>query len=352
MRTEVGEVGKEGAGTSRRVRIAVLGIGFLVTSAMAADAKEISQRYDETFPVGSAARLRLDHGDGDVEIVPWDRPEIRVEVVYRASFTRIGWGTEPGYSVEFRQDGDEVHVIAREGGSHGVTVAIQTKITHEHRFTIHVPAHTTIDTRGDDGDLTITGLTGEVSCRLEDGDVELRDVVSPDLRVRVDDGDVFLAKVRGPLVLETDDGDISLVGCRSDEARVISDDGNVTLKGFVGSVSIRTEDGDVRLRDHESGMLEIRTDDGNVDVELVSGSRPEVEVDTADGRVRMTLATGVSSEILVATEDGRISVNLDAARIEESEHGIYAVIGDGDGSIRVRTQDGSVNLSRSSVVAP
>jgi len=329
----------------RTLSLAVL--ACLALPVTASQAKEISRNYDETFPVEAGAILRLDHGDGNVTLVPWERDEIRVEVRYRADFSQFGIGGEPDFRVEFEQDDRTVRVVGREVWTDGMDgfIGVHASRVELYEYEVHLPAWVDLECRGEDGSVKGEGMTGAIHWRLDDGDLELSGIRSSDANLRVEDGDVFLEDFEGPLVLETDDGDIRMERCRTDRARIVTEDGEVTLRECSGELAIRTDDGDVRARRMPAGRIEIRTGDGGVQLDLVpASSPPDVDVETDDGDVSVQVADGISAEYLVATDEGRVRVRANAARQEEERHSAYGVLGNGDGEIRIRTRDGSVRL--------
>lgn len=316
--------------------------------ASVAQAKEISRFYDESFTVEPGAILRLEHGDGDVTVTPWDRNEIHVFVRYEADISRIGWGSDPDFRVEFRQDDNLVRVVGKEDGSHvrgGGLIVMHASRVKEYSYVIRVPTWIELECRGEDGNVSVEGLKdGVVHWRLDDGDLELRDMQPSDTRLRVEDGDVFLASFEGPVVLEVEDGDISLLDCRSSHARIVGADGKMTLRQCTGDFSIRLEDGDLRGRQLTTGSLDVRSQDGDVELEILPNVPLDVDIETDDGDVVLHLADGVSAEYLAATEDGRVRVELEARDQDVGRHRAYGVLADGQGQIRIRTQDGGVRL--------
>jgi hypothetical protein len=51
-------------------------------------AEDIGRNYHETFEVERGMKLALEHGDGDVEIAPWDEDTLEVDLRYRARASR------------------------------------------------------------------------------------------------------------------------------------------------------------------------------------------------------------------------------------------------------------------------
>ncbi|MGQ0722496.1 MAG: DUF4097 family beta strand repeat-containing protein, partial [Candidatus Eiseniibacteriota bacterium] len=256
----------------------------------------------------------------------WDQDAVEVDVVYRARFTMVGAGKEPDFSVEFEQTGNVLRVTGREGSVAMVGIYLSTDIA-EYRYTIRAPAWLAVDTDGEDGDVHVTGLRGEVRCRLEDGDVTLAGLGGPHVQV------------------DLEDGSVQIDGAKTAEGRVSVEDGDVRMEGCAGSWTVSAEDGSVDLREHRAGPLEIRSVDGNVDLQLVAGDVPDVDIEAEDGSVDVEVVRAVSTAFLLVTEDGGIEIVAPAARrLEQQEGRAYGELGDAKGEMRIRTTDGSITL--------
>jgi hypothetical protein len=308
------------------MRIPMIALAVLALGAGTVGAKTIDVHASETFPVESGALLRLSHGDGDVEITPWDRDEVEVEVVYRADYTMVGVGKEPDFTVEMRQEGPVIRVTGRETGVAMVGIFLSVT-TSEYRYTVKAPAYLAVESRGQDGDFSATGLRGDLRCRLDDGDVILQGIEADRVEVEVADGDVHGENI----------------AARSASFRL--DDGDLRLRGCSGGWDVRTEDGDATLRDHASGTLGVRTADGDISVHLVAGERADVEIEAEDGDVELVVAPDVSTAFLLSSGDGRIRVGAEGVRnLEQDRSRVYGEIGSAEGSIRATVEDGRLSL--------
>lgn len=327
------------------MRIVMAGLVFLALGAPApGQAKSIDKHFHETFAVEPGAILRLSHGDGDAEITPWDRDEVDVDIVYRADYTLIGVGREPDFEAELSQEGPVIHVTGRETGVAMVGIFLSTDV-REYRYTIRAPAWLAVDSRGLDGDLRITGLRGEVRCRVDDGDVTLEDVEAERIVVTAADGDVHLAGVRGALRVDCEDGNVTGERIAAPAANVTLEDGDLRLLGCSGEWDIQLEDGDATLRDQASGRISIRGEDGDVSVHLLPGDPAEVEIQVEDGSVELIVDARVSTAFLLSSQDGRVKVEEPGTKnLEQDGRRLYGEIGDAAGQIRAHTADGRVSL--------
>lgn len=282
---------------------------FVLALAAPAAAKEVNQSAHESYEVGPNAHFSLEAEDGDVIVDVWDKSEIQIDVIYRAEWKQVGIG-ERSMKFEFEQDQTENTVRAKAHSQGKLNLAVFTALwVHEFRWDIKVPADCTLDIRGDDGDVQVKDLRANVRITSEDGDIELDEIVAPEIHVRTDDGDVKSHRCRGDFF-------------------------------------VRTEDGDISVRQHPAGPLEIRTDDGNVDVWLTAGARLDVDIESEDGDVEVRLDEGVSTEFFLATDDGSVRVDVDnGENFEIDRDAAFGRIGDASGDLKVKTDDGSIRLA-------
>jgi hypothetical protein len=171
--------------------------------------------------------------------------------------------------------------------------------------------------------------------------------VKSDLDVATEDGRLTVSGFEGDLRLSTEDGDLSVSAC-SGVARVSAEDGDVNVRDFQGDVDAGIEDGDLRV-EGKLGRLSANSEDGDVDVRLAEGSvmTADWRVEVADGGVRIQVPEGFAADLDVDTHDGSIDIDLPAAAAELSEGKLTGSMNGGGHRLVVRTEDGSVRLSKS-----
>ncbi len=281
--------------------VVVLGL-----SAGSARAGNVDADYHETFPVGEDASLRLDHGDGDVTVEVWDRSEIEIRVRYRAEYR--GSEPDPEFEVTFSHEGSSVNAVGREKHHPMDGRRFRFYRSLEYEWEVKVPRDVELVTRGEDGDVRIRGTRGSLEIRGGDGDVWLRDVESPEGRIRVSDGDV-------------------------------------TVTGWIcPDAEFRVSDGDLNVEGLRARQVDVRTSDGDVELELVGEDRLDLEIQGSDGDVRVTLPGSTNAEILLTSGDGRVRVEADARDEDRSRDAYYGVMGKGEGRVRIGTTDGGITL--------
>jgi hypothetical protein len=263
-------------------------------------------REQRRFAVSGTPDLTVRTFDGSIEIRPWDREEVLVDIERRA-------GSEA-----------EAKEIVVETSSQDGVVRIEAKQPERHGFFEHaggrsprvrmlltVPRRVNVDARTGDGAILARDLSGRIELRTGDGSIRLQGV----------------------------DGDI----------RISTGDGAVTAGELQGRVSVSTGDGSVNL----SGRLDeltARAGDGAIDVDALPGStmRDDWAISTGDGSVRLRLPAGFNADLDAHTGDGGIVTNgvaLVQPRPERRRGGdVRGRVGSGGQLLTIRTGDGAIDV--------
>lgn len=309
-----------------------------------ASAVTIDREYHESFDVHEGVRLDLRHGDGDVNITPWEKDIVDVTVRYFAEVKRLGFVEEADFYVDFDQTDDVVRVVGREKIGSGM-VLFQSIKEHEYTYTISAPSYVTLELNGDDGDVRITGWRADIECSVDDGDVEVEDVVNTVTRIATEDGDISIHRAVGQLVVSGDDGDVVLSECRVATARISVQDGDVTATECEGDFRVSVDDGDVDLDQITAESVKVDAEDGSIAINLVGAGVIDLEVETDDGDITVSLGPGLSYAFVITMDDGDVSV--DVPTVGEFEQGSHVVSGEvrgKEGRVHLSTADGNVVL--------
>jgi DUF4097 and DUF4098 domain-containing protein YvlB len=329
----------------KTMRLSLIVTMVLVLTAITGNvaAEEINREFRETFDVQPGMKLALEHGDGDVTVTPWSENTLEVEVRYRAKASNIGWSKSSEFKVDFRQDGDTIHVIGHEPKR--VNVGISAYREYEHTYTVKAPSYLELNFEGEDGDVEIAGWRGSIVLKLEDGDVNLSDIDAPRTEVILEDGDLEIDGIRGEIEVDCEDGDIEIFECEIERGRIRSEDGDIEIDRCQGSFELAVEDGDAHLRELTAQDLEIRSSDGTITLSLLPSDNLDLNVRVGDGDVVLDLDREISATFELETEDGRIKVSAaDVGDLDQQRSRVTGRLGAGEGKIYVRTADGSVTL--------
>jgi DUF4097 and DUF4098 domain-containing protein YvlB len=224
-------------------------------------------------------------------------------------------------------------------------VGISSYREYEYTYTVKAPSYLDLNLEGDDGDVEIADWKGTIVMKLEDGDVILSAIDAPRTEITLEDGDLEIDGIRGALDIDCEDGDIEIFECSSEHGRIRSEDGDITIDRCEGNFEITVSDGDARLREMTARDLEIRSSDGTVNLALLPSEGLDLNIRVADGDVVLDLDRDLSAAFELETRDGRIKVSAsDVDQLVQDKRRTSGQLGTGEGSIYVRTADGSVTL--------
>ena len=261
-------------------------------------------REQRRFAVSGTPDLTVRTFDGSIEIRPWDREEILVDIERRAG--SVADANE--IVVETSNQDGVVRIEAKPPERNGFFE--HTGRSPRVRMILTVPRRVNVDARTGDGAILARDLNGRVELRTGDGSIRLQGV----------------------------DGDI----------RISTGDGAVTAGELQGRVSVSTGDGSVNL----SGRLDeltARTGDGAIDVDALPGStmRDDWAISTGDGSVRLRLPAGFNADLDAHTGDGGIvthGVALVQPRPEGGGRDVRGRVGSGGQLLTIRTGDGAIDV--------
>lgn len=255
-------------GLSRPFVIVCLVIGGLVavwgTLFFAAWSVRQSERASQVY--ADVETLRIDGGNGDIEVIAEDRDD--VEVV-----THMTWGLKKP-RIEQGFSGGALRLTGGCGfwGSFGPQGC-------DAEFEVRVPRDLEVDVRGSSGDVTGRGLTGPATLLTSSGDVEAIDL-SGRLRIGSSSGDLEVESYRG----------------RAVEADASS--GDVTVRALVvpDRIDAVTSSGEVTVVVPGEVAYDVETDTSSGDT--------RVEVDQSRGSRHFIRAKTSSGDVTVARTDG------------------------------------------------
>ncbi len=175
------------------------------------------------------------------------------------------------------------------------------------RIAVEVPSGARVEIARCSG-ADVSGVTGGVSVRSQDGHVTLADL-------------------EGSVDAHSSDGYVEATNVRGDRLAMDSDDGHLSLQSVaVGSLVATTHDGRI-------------TADG---LNLV-GPRPDATLHTDDGSIRIHLPPSADMSINASTGDG--SIVVDGVSQEGNDSAQRTIrLGAGTAKMTVGTSDGSIHI--------
>jgi hypothetical protein len=273
------------------------------------DGHAFVEREEKRFPAGAAPDITLATFDGSIQVRPWDRPEVLIEVEKRGSDK----DAVSGIQVVAEGKGDQISVDVRKPAAEREFIGIGIHHSTTAKLIASVPRGSKLTLSTRDGSIAVERIDGRLELRTDDGSVRVSEAPG-DLTIVTKDGSITLERVAGRIDARTGDGGIRVTGAPA----------SLLLETRDGSVVVRAERDTVMQSDWS-----IRTGDGSVTVELPEGFAAEIDAETQDGSVRADLPVS--------------GMNEDSKR----QRTLRGKLGQGGKVLKLRTNDGTIRLRAS-----
>jgi hypothetical protein len=231
------------------------------------------ERINKSFNVGKTGGLLLHNISGDVVITAGGGSEIRVQAIKKAK----GRSEQ-----EARQQLDNIVLTMQETGGGRVDIRVEPRGRESRAwidFNVVLPYDASAEVHSVSGDLSVTGVKGEVRVETVSGDVKATSLtrlaaaksVSGDVILNnvESDGTLSLSAVSGDVTannvkaraieVSAVSGDAILAQCQADRAHVSTVNGDITYGGRLskaGRYEMKTHSGDIMLH-HEGSAFEV-----------------------------------------------------------------------------------------------
>ncbi|MGB9029773.1 MAG: DUF4097 family beta strand repeat-containing protein [Acidobacteriaceae bacterium] len=267
-------------------------------------AQDADHSWSKSYPVTGKPTLDFETSDANVDFRPCDCHEVRIHI-------ELVGQKMSDYRLVEGQSGDEVHFSFKQLPRIGVHI---TWHREQSRITVETPAQLTLQAKTSDGNVTVTGLQGQLGLTTGDGNVSL-DHLSGDLHIK-------------------------------------SGDGRVTITDASGALDARTSDGSLSV-DGLFHALTLHTSDGRLDVSLRPGTKltEASTIQTSDGSVAIHLPTNFAADLNVHSSDGHVDcalpLTLDHYQSSGGEgHELHGKLNGGGTPLSIRTSDGNVKIDQ------
>ena len=327
------------------------------------DKRNISSQMEEskTLKVDAAKplTLKITNAAGDVSITGAEVDTVQVKVVKTAYDSSQARADQEVKIIQYdiKQTGNNITFTYELPKSVNISNNVNTV-----DFAITVPRQTSVDMSGNMGEVSITGLQGQVAVDNSFGDVTLEQIDGA-LEVKTSGGSVDVASVAAGagnidlysgfgtitgnqlsganVTAESDSGKLDVKNVRAtQEMQLTSDFGNVSFdKGTAGKLTVSTKSGsiditsvsvsdalaaingfgDIHLEQVEAGSYDIQTDSGSI---LVDGAQGAVKAVTGFGNI--TIHNAENATIQLNTKSGAVDFE---GSLGEGPHTVHSDFG-------------------------
>jgi len=313
-----------------------------------------AERVEEkTLKVNGPTTLMLNNDFGDISVASGADGQVKVKA------EKTAWGAD---DAEAQKELDELKVVIEQDGDN-----IDISIEHPDqmnvlnlrpdiwsvKFTITVPEETAVTLNSSNGDLVLSGTTGNADLQTGFGNIEVSDL-------------------SGALVVRTSNGNITATDITSeDDVNLTSDFGNVTAQRInTANISIGSTNGTLDIQEVEaSGAMKVGSDFGGI--LLTNAQADTAEIRSTNGKIvlknvdvggTVTVNSEFGDQTLngvdaggydLKTQNGKIQVDMARGSVTaHSEFGEIEVLNVENGTVDLSSNSGAITFSGSLAKGP
>jgi DUF4097 and DUF4098 domain-containing protein YvlB len=286
---------------TRLASLSALALGIGTLALLATPTTAHADEWNKKYTFSGKPDLRVETGDGDVEIASGPANEITARV--DAQGYKIN---DSDLHVEESQDGNRIQILVK---------------TRNH-FTFFSFGH--------------HGLRVQVIVPAQS-----------DMEIRTGDGNVRCSPVEGKISIDTGDGNLTATGLHGD-IHLHSGDGHIDGQDFAGNLNVDTGDGHINVTGRFD-VLYLKTGDGGIDAQADPGSKiaNAWTLHSGDGHINLKVPSDFNADLDAHTGDGHITLDFPVSVSGAlSESRIHGKLNAGGGTLAVSSGDGSIHIAK------
>ena len=276
------------------------------------------EEFSYSCALAAGGRLDLENFNGSVEIMGWEKDELRISGLKFA-------GAEADLRdlrIEVTSDGQtaRVRTVAPSGrrGNAGV------------RYMLRAPQRVELERiRTSNGSIRVEFIQGSARLETSNGSISLRQLEGS-VEARTSNGSINLTEVQGDAVLRTSNG-------------------RITVERLKGALEATTSNASItaRILEPRAGrVVRLVTFNGNIELALDSFQQNEVVVQTTNGSVTVRLPASLQARLRATTSNGSIHSDFPVLAGSAGKDHLEGEIGGGGPLIRLATTNGSIRVLR------
>lgn len=330
--------------TANSMKTLLLITFILSLTAFSADAVT-EENIHESRAAKPGGKLVVDVDFGSIDVAPGDNDKVVIDAHRKIEASSKEKEKEyfAAAPITITTEGDSIIVRAiRKHESLGSQFwHLMGRTRTDARYTIRVPASfsANLDTAG--GDISASGLTGNLKVDTSGGDLNFSQIHG-DIHADTSGGDIRAKNCDGVTNLDTSGGKIEVTGGRG-KLGVDTSGGNVTVLNRVGDTKVESSGGKLRLG-NISGKLNAETSGGSVSAILPSPVAGDVRLETSGGSITVLTPANAALTIDAETSAGSVRSDLPITRANSDSDSLQGTLNGGGTRLVLRSSAGSIEI--------
>lgn len=265
------------------------------------------EKVNQTLQVKDDIDVEIEHTNGKIEIIGWNKSEIHVEG-------------------ELDDKAEEFIFEERNG-----RILIQVKIPKNRgrwesngrgdKLEISVPIKSHVTYSGVNADGRISNLERGLDATTVNGNIEAEDIGGR-IGLQTVNGKIEGDNLSGDINMETVNGKIRDRNSNGKKLSLGSVNGNIESHSSIRDVAVETVNGGIELQLAEVDSLRMDSVNGEIDVSLTLLERGEIEGSTVSGRINLEVQKDVSATFDITGHAGGNIVNrITDDRMQKAKYG-------------------------------
>lgn len=281
-----------------------------------------SARFREDFhyayPLKAGGRLALENFNGSVEILSWEKEEVRITgVKYARTEADL---RELKIEVSSAADAIRIRTVrpAERRGSMGA------------RYVVRVPRQVELE----------RVLNANGSIRLEE--------IRGSSRLETSNGSISLRRIEGPVEAKTSNASITADRLAGD-AVLRTSNGSIRLDRLEGTLEAVTSNAGITVRMAEPAPrrpIRLETSNGSIELTLDDLKENEVRARTSNASITLRLPASVKARVKADTTNGSIHSDFQLLTRAVGKNHLEGEIGGGGPLVQLTTSNGSIHVLR------
>ncbi len=300
--------------------------------------EKAEEEKEITVPAQGVSILSVSQPRSDFEITGTDGDQISIRADIQVWAEEQDEAEEKLKSLDITTENDSGILRIKVDGPPW-TKKRRTKVD----FTIQMPRHIIADISSASGEISVSSLHNGTKLNTASGEIEISGCQGEN-NLSSASGDIAVAGCsQTTLKINTASGDIEVSDCSGDLAfQTVSGDASASLSG---NVQGQTVSGDIDLRTDEPGTIKISSTSGDIQFSGPVNEGNNSVIATVSGDVSVALEDGSSLMLEAGTVSGDIECGLELTESRKSSRSLSGKLGDGQGSLKVKTVSGDIEIN-------
>ena len=333
--------------------------------------------YEMDVPAGSAIEIINRYGSVDVSPAETDKISVEVAKTVIAANQQDADELSKAFTYSIVRDGSRYRVISNYNRDQNSVRGRRFKTS----LTIRVPKRASLTVNNRNGNIAISGLTGDQDLTNSFGEVTLRNItgaiklknrndsviaeditgetdivnefgtiegrrINGRLDVRGRNGTVELDDIKGDVKVDNAFGPTSAKNIQG-SFTVESSHGGVDVKGVENNVKVETQFENVTIEDVK-GSVDVDDRNGQVELRYLQPPKNSIRVKNLFGDVRIVLPAASAFSVDARTRHASISSDFEGLndRDDNDRVSLTGQVGTGGPEIRIENQNGNISIEK------